>query len=185
MGTLVVTNGGRRSLGIKTKQSSIYNIGDNGDKQSGIEPSYSVLSTAQYSGTTSVDTPHYASNTISFDHDTLKILDSANGLITVLTGDTIRIRGSVSNDGVYTVGTGGVDHEIVVTEHLATEAAGAYITICKRSAPSNNAVVDNNTGLMWRRYTTVLLKKWVWHQMVNYVGMIRLNVSLFIRQQRI
>ena len=49
-------------------QKTIYNIGDDGDSQVGIVPSYTVLSTGGYSGTTIVDTPHYAANTISFSH---------------------------------------------------------------------------------------------------------------------
>jgi len=138
----------------KTLQTTIYHTGDNGDSQYGVTPAYNVLTAGQYAGTTNVDNPHYAAATISFDAATKKILDSANGLITVLTGDTIRVRGSVGNDGVYTVATGGNAAEIVTTEALADEAAGAFITLCKRTAPSNNAVVDLNTGLMYRRYAT-------------------------------
>jgi hypothetical protein len=84
------------------------------------------------------------------------ITDAAAGLVTFLDNDTIRVRGSTANDGVYTVavGTGATAGHFHVNEALADEAAGAYITICKRSAPSNNVVIDNVTGLMWKRYTT-------------------------------
>ena len=140
---------------LKTGQTTIYNTGDDGDRQAGASsPTYTVLTAGANSGTSNIDTCHYAAATISFDHDTKKILDSANGLITVLTGDTIRVRGSTSNDGVYTVATGGVDHEIVVAEHITTEAAGAFVTIQKRSTPSNNVVYDEKTGLTWRRYAS-------------------------------
>src|SRR3989304_6363143 len=137
----------------KTLQTTIYHTGDNCDADYGVTPSYSVLTAGAYSGTTAVDNPHYAAATLAFVSATKKITDSANGLATVLTGDTIRVRGSASNDGVYTVATGGVAGEIVVTEALVNESAGAYLTLCKRASPSNNVVIDQNTGLMYRRYT--------------------------------
>ena len=59
---------GHRARLLATMQKTIYNIGDDGDIQSGIVPNYTVLSTGGYSGTTIVDTPHYAANTISFSH---------------------------------------------------------------------------------------------------------------------
>lgn len=140
---------------LKTRQTTCYHVGDDGDFEKGLAESYTVLSTGAQSLTTNVDSPHYAAATISFDTASKEIRDSANLLATVLTGDTIRVRGSVSNDGVYTVATGGAAAKIITTEALlADEAAGAYITICKRVAPSNNCVQDNVTGLMWLRYTT-------------------------------
>lgn len=135
-------------------QLTTYHIGDSGDQRKGLAKSYTVLTTGQYSGTTNVDAAHYAANTIAFVSATSKITDTANLLATVLTGDTIRIRGSALNDGVYTVVTGGVAGEIVVAEALVDEATGAYVTICKRVAISNNMVLDNVTGRMWLRYTT-------------------------------
>ncbi len=144
----------RAGMLLKTRQTTCYHVGDDGDYEAGLASSYTVLTAGQHSGTTAVDNPHYAAATISFASATKKILDSANGLVTVLTGDTIRVIGSVSNDGVYTVATGGVAGEIVTVQALTDEAAGAYITICKRATPSNNAVLDNITGLMWLRYTT-------------------------------
>ena len=150
----IIFSGGRKGLLQKTLQTTIYHTGDNGDGDYGVTPAYSVLTAGQYSGTTNVDNPHYAAATLAFVSATKKITDSANGLATVLTGDTIRVRGSASNDGVYTVATGGVAGEIVVTEALVNESAGAYLTLCKRASPSNNVVIDQNTGLMYRRYTT-------------------------------
>jgi hypothetical protein len=59
------------------------------------------------------------------------------------------------NDGVYTVAVGGVAGSIVVNEiAIVNEGAGAYVTLCKRSSPSNNCVLDNVTGLMWKRNPT-------------------------------
>jgi hypothetical protein len=140
---------------LATDQLTIFHTGDNADARLNRDAkAFSVLTTGQHSGTSNVDTPHYAGNTISFDAATKKILDSGNGLITFLTGDTIRVRGSVSNDGVYTIASGGVAGEMVTTESLVNEASGAYLTLCKRTTPSNNAVWNLQTGQMWRRYAT-------------------------------
>jgi len=67
--------------------------------------------------------------TIAFVATTKKITDSNNGLAGFLTGDKIKVTGSVSNDGTYTIITGGVAGEIVVEEALVDEDAGASITI--------------------------------------------------------
>jgi hypothetical protein len=71
----------------------------------------------------------YTANTISFDHDTKVIADSADGLTDFLTGTTIKITGSTHNDGIYTVATGGVAGSIVVTESLVDELATAVVTV--------------------------------------------------------
>lgn len=139
---------------LKTRQTTAYHVGDDGDIEAGLPASYSVLTTGQFSGTTAIDTPHYAAAGISFVAPDL-INDAGAGLITFLTTDTIRVRGSALNDGVYTIETGGVAGQIVTNEvTIVNEGAGAYVTLCKRSTPSNNVVLDNVTGLMWRRYTT-------------------------------
>lgn len=144
----------RAGLLLATGQTTVYHAGDDGSFQKGLAKKYTVLSTGQHSGTTAVDVPAYAAATIAFVAATKKITDTANLLATFKTGDTIRVRGSASNDGIYTVATGNVAAEVVVTEALVDGAAGAFITLCKRVSPSNNCVLDNNTGLMWRRYTT-------------------------------
>jgi hypothetical protein len=137
-----------------TGQETIYHAGDNGAGQYGSPKAYTVLSTGQYAGTTNVDTPHYAAATLSFTALTKTIADSANGLATVLTGDTIRILGSGANDGIFTVATGGSAGSVVVNETLANESAGAVIIIFKRTTPSNNCIQDSGINRMWRRYVT-------------------------------
>jgi hypothetical protein len=67
--------------------------------------------------------------TIAFVLATKKITDSGSLLAQFATGTTIRVSGSANNDGIYTVATGGVAGEIVVTEALATESVGASVTI--------------------------------------------------------
>lgn len=140
----------------QTDQTTAYHAGDDGDYESGVPHSYTVMSTGQFAGTTAIDTPHYAAATLTFAAADDSITDAAAGLVTFLDTDTIRVRGSALNDGVYTVsvGTGATAGHFHVDQPLADEAAGAYVTICKRSSPSNNTVIDNVTGLMWKRYHT-------------------------------
>jgi hypothetical protein len=145
---------GARGRPVATAQLTCYAIGDDGDQRKGLAQKYTVLSTGQYSGTVNLDVPEYAAATLSFTAATKTIADSASGLASVKTGDTIRIVGSVSNDGVYTVATGGVAGAVVVNESLVDEVAGAYITICKRVSKSNNCVLDQNTLKMWMRYSS-------------------------------
>lgn len=68
-------------------------------------------------------------STIAFVSATKKITDSGNGLAGFLTGNKIKVTGSAENDGIYTVATGGVAGEIVVSETLVDENAGDSITI--------------------------------------------------------
>lgn len=67
--------------------------------------------------------------TIAFAMATKKITDSGNGLAFVKTGDLIQVDGSTSNDGIYTVATGGVAAEVVVTEALVDEPVGDSVTV--------------------------------------------------------
>jgi len=144
----------RAGMLLKTRQTTAYHVGDDGDYESGLPASYSVMTTGQFSLTTAIDTPHYANNGISFVAPN-QINDAGAGLVTFLATDTIRVRGSVANDGVYTVGVGGVAGQILTVENtIINGGAAPYITLCKRSAPSNECVIDNVTGLMWKRYTT-------------------------------
>lgn len=140
---------------LETGQTAIYHVMGDGDLENGLDKSHEARATA---GTTNVDVPHYAANTISFTAPST-VSDTANGLATILTGDTVTIRGSTSNDGVYTVAGGGVAGSFTVNEvTIQTEAAGDYVSICKRAAMSNQTVYDQVTGLLWLRNTTTGLK---------------------------
>jgi len=61
--------------------------------------------------------------TISYDATDDSINDSANGLGSFAAGDVIIVRGSTSNDDVYTVVTAAAG-KLTVVENLTTEAAG-------------------------------------------------------------
>jgi len=145
---------GRRGRLLKTGQTTTYFHGDDGNYEVGLDKKYVVFSTGAYTGTINADVASYAAATIAFVNATSKITDSANGLVHILTGDTIVVKGSTSNDGVYTVATGGVAGEIVTAEALVNEGAAAYVSLYKRAAQSNNAVLDQNTGKMWHRYVS-------------------------------
>jgi hypothetical protein len=157
------TKSGRKTVNLygsllNTMQSTSYHVGDNGDYQLGLPPVYTINTSGAQSWTTNIDLPHYASAGISFVSATKKIVESTGNFKTVFAGDKIRIRGSASNDGVYTVASIVDTTQIVVTETLVSESAGAYITLCKRSIPSNATVYDNVTGLTWLRASSAVEK---------------------------
>lgn len=138
---------------LATGQTTQYSSElDDGYYEKGLAKSYTVLTAGQYASTVNVDCIHYTAATIGFQNVASSIGDSANGLAIFQTGDVIVITGSVSNNGVYTVATGGIAGAIIVNEAIVDEAAGATVSIAKREAMSNNCVLDNNTGLMWARY---------------------------------
>ncbi len=146
-------------VGIRTRQTTCYHVGDDGELQRVIDGSYeaanyTILTTGAFAGTSNLDVPHYAANTISFVSATKTIADTGNGLAIFKTGDTILVKGTASNGGVFTIATGNVAGAIVVNEVLTDEIAGAYMTICKRAALSNNAVLlaDSPSGKMYARY---------------------------------
>ena len=58
--------------------------------------------------------------TISFDATTKEIRDSGNGMAIFKTGGVVRVIGSASNDGSYTVVTGNVAAKVVVSEAIVT-----------------------------------------------------------------
>lgn len=135
-------------------QTTVQIAGDDADLHPGLSPSWTHLTAGAYAGTTNVDNPHYAAATISFASGTKRVSDSANGLVTVLTGDTIIIRGSGSNDKAVTVSDGGHAGYFVTTEALTDEVAGAVVSLCKRHAHSNACGYDNNKQKTWLSSTT-------------------------------
>lgn len=158
----VRTRGGAASNMLKTRQTTCYHVGDDADTLKGVDASYTaasylVLSAGQYAGTVNLDCPGYAGTTIAFDNANSKITDSANGLAVFKTGDTLICKGSPANtDIAFTVTTGNVAGETIVTPAPTAEIAGAVITICKRAAHSNNCVSlsDSPSGKMYMRYGT-------------------------------
>ena len=77
-----------------------------------------------------LDAATYTATTISFATTTNVITDTAKGLRRFQTGDTIQISGTDSNDGYFTIASGGnTVGSFTTTEALTTEAAGDTVTI--------------------------------------------------------
>lgn len=153
----------KRGLLEVTGQTTCYHIGDDGDLRNRIaKGAYYVLTAASdsafpggvFSGNVNLDVAHYAGNQISFTAPGT-VSDAAAGLATILTGDTVVIKGSASNDGAYLVTAGGVAGNFTVAAGIVNELAGRYVSLYKRASHANAAVVDAATGLMWSRTTSV------------------------------
>lgn len=71
----------------------------------------------------------YNASTISFDQATKQIRDTTGGLKRFISGMRIQVSGSASNNGYYTVATGGLVSPITVNEALVNEVVGASVTI--------------------------------------------------------
>jgi len=139
------------SLMLATGEISAYFVGGDGDVQAGVAKSYTPLIAGDYALTSDIEVAHYAGNQISFTLAGSVVADVAAGLVTFLAGDTVVIKGSALNDGVYTVAVGGVAGQFTTVQALVNEAAGAVVSLYKRTAHSNNAVDDDNNGLQWSR----------------------------------
>lgn len=148
--------GARRGRLLKTGQTTQYSGElDDGYYERGLAKSYIVYTTGQYSGTSNLDLAHLTDTSIAFAATTPgTITDTNNNLARFKTGEVIVVSGSVGNDGVYNVSTGNVAGTIRTTEATILGGAGPSISIAKREALSNNCVLDQNTALMWARYSS-------------------------------
>ena len=138
---------------LETGQTTCYAVGDDGDRQIGIATGYTVRDAGHYAGTTNIDVAHYAAPTLSFVAPNT-VNDAGAGLVTILAADTIVVKGSGLNDGVYTVAVGGVAGSFTTVEAVVNEGAGTYVSLYKRAAHSNEGVDDLKTGLQWSRNTS-------------------------------
>lgn len=139
---------------LETGQTTCYSVFDDGDQEIGLDKAYTVLTLGDYSGNTNIEVAHYAAGTISFTLAGSVVADAAGGLVTFLAGDTVVIKGSALNDGVYTVAVGANPAQFTTVEALVDEVAGAVVSLYKRAAHSNNAVDDDEKGLQWSRNTS-------------------------------
>ena len=86
----------------------------------------------------------YTATTISFTAGTKTIADTALGLSSFPTGASITVSGSTSNDGTYTVATGGVAGSIITSEALGgDEAAGDTVTITDISTQADDPLLES------------------------------------------
>jgi len=142
---------------LKTGQTTQYSDEpDDGYYQKGVAKSFTINSTGDQSGTTNVDLAHYISGAgaISFNNTTKKITDTGSGLAIFKTNDVI-LTSSANNPGPFTVTTGNVAGEIVCSgATFVDETPDGAVTFYKREAASNNTVLDNNTGITYKRYVS-------------------------------
>jgi hypothetical protein len=87
-------------------------------------------------------TADYTASTISFTAATKTIADTAAGLLRFRTGRRIKITGSTSNNGTYTIATGDVAGSIVVSEALVDEVAGAAVSIVDVTDLDDDAEIE-------------------------------------------
>ena len=151
---LVTTPAPYTSLLLETGQTTCYSVFDDGDVEAGVAKAYTPLVAGAYAGNSNIEVAHYAAATISFTLAGSVVADAANGLVTFLAGDTVVIKGSTLNDGVYTVAVGANPAQFTTVQALVNELAGAVVSLYKRTAHSNNAVDDDETGLQWSRNTS-------------------------------
>jgi hypothetical protein len=85
----------------------------------------------------------YTAATISFAAGTKTIADTKNGLRRFQDNAKIRITGSASNNGDYTVATGGVAASIVTSEALVNEVAGSSVTIVDITNIDNDVMIES------------------------------------------
>ena len=131
----------------KTRQTTCYTIGDDGDVEAGVDTAYRVNTLP---GTTDIQVAHYAAPTLSYAAPNT-IADAANGLAGWAVNDRMVIKGSASNDGEVTVtGIGGAPANLTISAAV-NEIAGAMISLYKVAAHSNDVVL--HMGLMWSRYS--------------------------------
>ena len=84
----------------------------------------------------------YTAETVAFVNATSKITDSALAFDMFPTGNRITVSGSTSNDGTYTITTGGVAAEIVVSGTLTDEAAGSTVTVTDVTDVVNDTTLE-------------------------------------------
>jgi len=141
------------SLLLETGQTTTYAIGDDGDVEAGVDKSYTVQTLGDYSGNVNIEVAHLADPTLSFTAPNT-IASAGNLLVGWAVNDIMVIKGSASNDGVVTVtGVGGAPANLTISAAV-NEIAGAVISLYKQTTHSNNAVEDDETGLMWSRNTS-------------------------------
>lgn len=100
-----------------------------------------------------IDNEKYlGSNTISFESSTNKILDSSNNLDRFIVGNTIKVRGSLENDGIYYIKT--------------VDAGGAFLTIDTDYGSIEDEAVGEYVGIYKLWYPKSL--KFPYAVMVNY-----------------
>jgi len=105
-------------------------------------------------------TADYTAATISFTAASKTIADTAAGLLRFRAGRRIKITGSVSNNGTYTIATGDMAGSIIVSEALPlNEAAGASVSIVDVTDLDDDAEIEKVITAISRAIDTVCKRR--------------------------
>lgn len=85
-----------------------------------------------------IEASTYNASTISFDAASKQIRDTTGGLKRFTSGMRIQVSGSGSNNGYFTIATGGLTSPITVNETVVGEVAGASVTITDVTDPTDD-----------------------------------------------
>jgi hypothetical protein len=104
----------------------------------------------------------YNASTIAFVTASKTITDTTGGLKRFTSGQRLQVSGSASNNGYYTIATGGLASPITVNESLVNESVGASVTISDVTDPTDdddliraiNTATENIEELCRRRFWT-------------------------------
>ena len=123
------------------------------DIENGLRIEYTALNEPFVAEALETTTAINSGTTISFDASEKEIVDSANAWITsgFASGDKIRVQGSASNDGDYTMNSAGSNTISVVESLVADESVGERITVTQISkevtSPDSTSSINLNKML--------------------------------------
>jgi len=123
------------------------------DIENGLRIEYTALNEPFVAEALETTTAINSGTTISFDASEKEIVDSANAWITsgFASGDKIRVQGSTSNDGDYTMNSAGSNTISVVESLVADESVGERITVTQISkevtSPDSTSSINLNKML--------------------------------------
>jgi hypothetical protein len=163
---------GSYKIRLPGERSSIQLIYPDEDIANGLRIEYTSFNESELfiSEALETTTAINSGTTISFDASEKEILDSANAWLTsgFASGDKIRVIGSASNDGDYTINLAG-SNTISVTESLvADESAGESITVYQ--IPKTGATADETAHINLNRMLCLAVVDYVKAQQKDAQG---------------
>ncbi len=158
-----------------------------------VYPTENITNGLLFTGTASVEpfvkealettTVIASGTTISFNDDGDSavgyndIYDTGDGLADFTTGDKIRVRGSTSNDGDYTLtaDAGGARYIQIGTGNLTDEAAGARVTISQIPVETTTPSVESGDHVNCTRMVALAIVDYIKSQIAERAGNIELK----------
>ena len=159
---------GSYKIRLPGERSSIQLIYPNEDITSGLRIEYTSFNESELfiSEALETTTSKFSSTSISFNSSPYITASGHNFVV----GDKIRVIGSASNDGDYTIASfsGAGNPNIVTSETLTTEAAGESITIYQ--IPKTGATADETAHLNLNRMLCLAVVDYVKAQQKDAQG---------------